>query len=267
MVSLRGTSRRVFGTVITSDRDLRNYVLRTSLLCVGVAVAVDVINQLIFFLSWSEAFRSWAISAVLAGAIAALASLAIGRAHLRLFRANQVAEQLSRTDPLTGLPNRRALLDGAEAPEAMVLVIFDIDRFKRINDTYGHLAGDEVIRGVAETMAADLEGLGQLGRLGGEEFALLARGTTPEALAAKLAAFRDHVATTPIIVGGTAVNVTISAGVALKAPNGTFTQLYSDADRALYLAKAAGRNRINFAETPDTLPRRREGDPPERSVA
>jgi diguanylate cyclase (GGDEF)-like protein len=267
MELLRRVRRWLFGTVVANSRDLRSYVLRTTLLCTGVAVAVDVVNQLTFFEGWTEAFRSWAISAGLSSGIAFLASRAIGRAHLKLFKANEVTERLSRTDPLTGLPNRRALLESAEEPGAMTLVIVDIDRFKRINDTYGHLAGDAVIRHVADLMATDLGGLGQLGRLGGEEFALLARGTAPDALAEPLAAFRDHVATTPTAVGDTPVTVTISAGVALKSADGTFAQLYSDADRALYLAKAAGRNRINVAETPDFLPRRRQDDPPERSVA
>jgi diguanylate cyclase (GGDEF)-like protein len=241
--------KRVFRTQITSERDLFGYVLRTSGVCAAIALAVDVVNQMVFFISWSEALRSWAITIVLAFGIAVVVSRAIGKSHLDLYRAKQVVEKLSRTDALTGLPNRRALLEVAETPDAMVLVIVDIDRFKRVNDTYGHIAGDAVIRRIAEVMTRELGSLGQLGRLGGEEFALLTSGIDREVLSDRLTAFRDAVAGTPVIVGDTAVKVTISAGVALRGQGDNFAQLYSAADQALYLAKAAGRNRVTFAES------------------
>ncbi len=240
--------KRIVGTRITDQRELRGYVLRTSAVCAALAVSVDVVNHAIFFIGWPEALRSWAISALLGFGLALVVSRIIGKANLELYRAKQAVEKVSRTDPLTGLPNRRALLERAEAPEAMILVIFDIDRFKRINDTYGHLAGDEVIRAIANAMAAELGDLGQLGRLGGEEFALLASGGVPEDLSARLCAFCDRIAGTPVIFGNVAVRVTVSAGVALRGPGTSFGQLYSEADQALYLAKAAGRNRIVFAD-------------------
>jgi diguanylate cyclase (GGDEF)-like protein len=248
MKQVKALFKRIFGTRITSEQDLVGYVLRTSTICAALALSVDMVNQLVFAISWSEAFRSWAITIVLAFGIAAVVSRAIGKSHLDLYRAKQVVETLSRTDPLTGLPNRRALLEVAETPDAMVLVIIDIDRFKRVNDTYGHMAGDEVIRMTADTMARELGDLGQLGRLGGEEFALLASGVSREALTDRLVAFRDKVAATPVIYGEVAVKVTISAGVALRRPGDSFANLYSAADQALYLAKAAGRNRVTFAE-------------------
>lgn len=268
MAQLRQLAKRVLGTQITSKRDLFGYVLRTSSICAAVALAVDVLNQSIFFISWSEALRSWALTIVLAFGIAVVVSRIIGKSHLDLYRAKQVVETLSRTDALTGLPNRRALLEVAETPDAMVLVIVDIDRFKRVNDTYGHMAGDAVIRRIADVMTKELGGLGQLGRLGGEEFALLTSGVTREALSDRLGAFRDRVADTPVIVGEIAVKVTISAGVALRGPGDSFAQLYSAADQALYLAKAAGRNRVTFAEAIG-VPAKAEAEPEEamRSVA
>jgi diguanylate cyclase (GGDEF)-like protein len=150
-----------------------------------------------------------------------------------------------------------------------VLAIFDIDRFKRINDAHGHLAGDTVIQAVSASMTKHLGSLGLVCRLGGEEFALLSSTQRTEDILDAVWSFRDHVAAAPIVVGDVSVNVTISAGVATRAAGESFNQLYADADRALYMAKAAGRNRVNFAETfaPPTERRswRSEPLPPEAS--
>jgi diguanylate cyclase (GGDEF)-like protein len=241
--------RRYFSTRIGSQPELTSFVVRITLLCVAIAVTVDVVNQLVFFESWGAALRSWSISAVVSAVIAAPISRAIGKAHLELFRAKQVVEKLSRTDPLTGLANRRALIETAESSVALalILVIFDIDRFKRINDAHGHLAGDTVIQAVSAAMVEQLAPLGLLCRLGGEEFALLANHRDMEDVLDAVWSFRDRLAAAPIIIGDQAIQVTISAGVAKQQPGTTFNQLYADADRALYLAKSSGRNRIDYA--------------------
>ena len=269
--------QRVANTGIRSDRDLTSYVVRVTAICVVIAVCLDVVNQMIFFVNWVTAFRSWAISAVIVLVIAVPISRAIGKAHLNLYRAKQVVDELSRTDPLTGLPNRRALIEAAEAAPAaaLVLVIFDIDRFKRVNDTYGHAAGDRVIQVLAETMMADLGAFGSLCRLGGEEFALLTPNNRIEDMLDGIWRFRDHMASTPVMIGEVAITVTISAGVAVRSPGGSFGQLYTDADRALYMAKAAGRNRINYAESlealrapqPEGERRQWRGSEPDRAAA
>lgn len=242
--------RKVVGTEIRSERDLAGYVIRLTAMCVGVALAIDVINQMTSFISWPVAFRSWLITTVEATLIAAIAARAIGKAHLRLYRAKAIVDELSNTDPLTGLANRRALFATAEAwgSACMVLVIADIDRFKTINDNHGHLAGDMVLQTIAHVMRTDLADLGQVGRLGGEEFAIIVSAFDPALVIARLEAFRTRLATNPIIAGDLAVRVTISIGVAIRAPAGSFTQLYADADRALYEAKSAGRNRIAVSE-------------------
>jgi diguanylate cyclase (GGDEF)-like protein len=240
--------KRLLRTEITSEEDLRSYVFRTTAICVIVALAVDVANQLFFFVDWMEALRSWIVTTVLASAIAYPVSRSIGKSHFELYRAKAVVEALSQTDPLTGLPNRRALFDAAADPDTLVLVIVDIDRFKRVNDTHGHIAGDKVIQVTADILRLELGSLGQLGRLGGEEFALLAKDTPIDELMARLTAFRKRVSSTPILIDGGIVTVTISAGVATRKRGESFARLYADADRALYLAKAGGRNRITIAE-------------------
>jgi diguanylate cyclase (GGDEF)-like protein len=102
-------------------------------------------------------------------------------------------------------------------------------------------------------MAAMLGDLGLLARVGGEEFALLSAGVPMRLIEDKLAAVRDRLTTTPILTQGFAVLVTISAGVALSRAGETFDQLYAAADRALYAAKAAGRNRVVHAHSKDAL--------------
>ncbi|MFZ1965468.1 MAG: GGDEF domain-containing protein [Roseiarcus sp.] len=239
---------RVFRASIRSERELVGYVATVTALCVVSALVVDVTKNLAFFVDWMTCLRSWSLTALLALALAAPISRAIGKAHLELYRAKLRADALSLTDPLTGLPNRRALMEAAAAaaPDLLALVIFDIDRFKGVNDAYGHMAGDAVLRSLGQMMAAELGPFGCVARVGGEEFALLSSGVSPAALATHLIAFCDRVRSTPVLVNGLAIRVTISAGVALHDQGGSFEELYSKADRALYAAKAAGRNQIRF---------------------
>ena len=240
---------RLLRASITNERDLLRYVVSVTAVCVTAALAVDVTNQLVFFVDWATCLRSWAITAILVLALAIPISRVIGKAHLELYRAKLLAEEVGRTDQLTGLPNRRGFMERVHSVggEALALVIVDIDRFKRVNDTHGHSAGDAVIRSVGQMMAAELGGFGVVARVGGEEFALLSSRVSAESLATKLIAFRDRVRSAPIPIKGSIVRVTISAGVALRGKDDTFDQLFSEADRALYAAKTSGRNRIHFS--------------------
>ncbi|MGI3902641.1 MAG: GGDEF domain-containing protein [Janthinobacterium lividum] len=234
---------------IQTDRALREYILRTTAICAAIALALDVVNQLTFFAGWQVALRSWAITLLISGSIAFVAARAIGRAQLALWRAKAEVEILSRTDPLTGLLNRRALLaDVDQVPDSMTLLIADIDRFKQVNDAHGHLVGDEVLRRVARTMANHLGDLGRVGRLGGEEFAFLSFGVPLPELTRHLRAFRKALAETPLVVAGARVSVTVSGGIAVRRDDQSFETLYAAADRALYLAKSSGRNRILIDE-------------------
>ena len=250
---------RIFRASITNKRELINYVVCVTAVCVAIALAVDVTNQLTFFVNWTTCLRSWAITVILVLSLAIPISRTIGKAHLELYRAKLLAEELSRTDQLTGLPNRRALMDAVYVAkmETLALVIVDIDRFKRINDTHGHLAGDAVIRSVGQMMAAEFSEVGHVARVGGEEFALLSSGSSAESLTAALVAFCDRVGSTPVLVNGVVVRVTISAGIAVRRKNETFDQLYSAADRALYAAKTSGRNRVRCSAGVEAL---RDGD-------
>ena len=247
---------RIFRASITSERELVAYVATTTAACAVIALSIDVANQLSFFVDWPTCFRSWAITLALVLGLAAPVSRAIGKANLELHRAKAVAEAIGRTDQLTGLPNRRAFMEaaaGVERPEAVALVIVDIDRFKRVNDFFGHLAGDAVIQTVGHAIGTQLGELGPVARVGGEEFAVLSWGAPPDALWARLTALREQLAATPVLVGKSAVRVTISAGVAMRREGETFEQLYCEADRALYGAKNAGRDRVQFSRAEDAL--------------
>jgi len=255
MTMPRELLRRLIRPVITSRRELAIYVIVTTAVCLVAAVSADVANHLVFFDGWQDTLRSWAVTALIVPLIAVPATWSIGRAHLELHRAKRVADDLSRTDPLTDLPNRRAVFELAERADtaAMVLVVFDIDRFKRVNDTFGHLAGDEVIRAVGHMMAEMLGPLGIIGRIGGEEFMLVTDARDTDRLVRSLSGFRARLEVTPTVCDGARILVTMSAGVALREPGDSVSELYAEADRALYAAKAFGRNRIAYSHSFERL--------------
>ncbi len=177
-------------------------------------------------------------------------------------------ERLSRHDPLTGVLNRRSFDEALESQLAYTrryghggaLLIVDLDRFKQINDEYGHPVGDKALREVArlleanlrqsDTIARDPDGL--VARLGGDEFALL----LPEADAAGAEAVAERLlgllAASPLRIDGVEVPLGISVGVALFDEDGCppAEDLLAAADRAMYVAKAAGGSGAVLAETP-----------------
>ena len=160
----------------------------------------------------------------------------------------RAARHLASVDSLTGLLNRRSLLEQVidwSSPEPLRLLIIDVDRFKQINDTHGHLVGDEVLRDLAETLAIRAELRASAARLGGEEFALV--GTSeelPEGLAlAILADIRGR----PMGTGAIPVTVSIGMAEGMVRNEDEWRELYRRADAALYEAKASGRNRAVHA--------------------
>ena len=249
MPLLREFASALSRPTIADRRQLAIYVAAITATCVLVALSFDVANQLVFFDGWAATLRSWTVTVLVALFISAPISSVIGRAHLDLFRAKRAAEILSRTDPLTGLPNRRAIFEATERMKgsAMILVILDIDRFKRVNDTHGHLVGDQVIVLFAEMLRQAVGAFGEVGRIGGEEFMLVASPDKIEPIMQALDEFRERVAVTVNVVEGQRVNMTFSAGVAVSESPEDVDAVYREADQALYMAKSLGRNRIVFA--------------------
>ncbi|GAB2863365.1 hypothetical protein GCM10027277_35040 [Pseudoduganella ginsengisoli] len=175
---------------------------------------------------------------------------------LELLMANTKLEQLATTDPLTGIANRRKMTEHIAKElervrrlrHPLALLMVDIDHFKRINDTYGHEAGDRAIIAVANMLSASLRAIDTVARFGGEEFVLLMPETDLET--AGLAAERLREAASLLAVevdGGLAIALTISIGVAASRPQqapDTASSLLVRADKALYQAKEEGRNRV-----------------------
>lgn len=182
------------------------------------------------------------------------------KARLRVaIRSVQMQQDLSRlalTDALTGIANRRAILDQLRREiasrnrtgRALTVVMLDIDHFKRVNDTYGHGVGDQVIKETANLMVSHLRANDRVGRLGGEEFGIILPDTTAEnamltleRLGRKQAALAFHSET------GETFHATISIGVAEHQRAEDADAVLSRADAALYEAKETGRNRVCLA--------------------
>lgn len=166
--------------------------------------------------------------------------------------ANARLELLAGTDPLTGLANRRtmiAMLDGARETalrtgRRYVVAMLDIDRFKRINDAYGHQVGDRVIEAVATRIAASVRTIDAVARYGGEEIAILFADVSPQEALETAERVRIAVAEHPIVANGIEVRVTVSGGIAVATGETSPSELLHRADLALYRAKREGRNRV-----------------------
>jgi diguanylate cyclase (GGDEF)-like protein len=175
-----------------------------------------------------------------------------------LEQANQRLEALATTDPLTGLSNRRALdaalhrdlarADREKTPVSVLAV--DVDHFKTFNDTYGHAAGDQVLRVVANLLGGGLRACDLPCRTGGEEFLVILPGTDLDGALIAAERLRARVAGERIGLTGCEVSVTVSIGVAATRGPGCANaarDLVDRADAALYAAKRAGRNRVERA--------------------
>ncbi|UZE12082.1 diguanylate cyclase [Pseudomonas sp. B21-053] len=157
-------------------------------------------------------------------------------------------------DPLTGLPNRAAWSERLEHEIAewqqhgntLMLAMLDLDHFKRINDNYGHLAGDKVLKIIASVLRKRLRGSDFIARFGGEEFVLLMPATVPAVGAKLLETLRASIEACPFHFKGERVTVTISMGLAAFKPGEHSDMVLKRADQALYRAKNAGRNRIEL---------------------
>lgn len=177
---------------------------------------------------------------------------------LALEKKNDELALMAIRDPLTGVANRAHLTSAAAVEAARMrrsgstasLILLDLDKFKAVNDNYGHPVGDAVLREVAHVLAAEVRNIDTLARLGGEEFAILLPDTALPAATDVAERLRAAIANHPFSIGGVALELTASLGVAplaIDTPDPLNTA-YRAADRMLYLAKESGRNQVRVAE-------------------
>jgi diguanylate cyclase (GGDEF)-like protein len=177
-------------------------------------------------------------------------------ANAALTLAHAQADHNARTDPLTGLWNRRHALtlldrlvrqhDGGAG--CVGLIVVDVDHFKLINDTYGHRAGDHVLTTISRRMQRLLAAEHSVARCGGEEFWVINQGRTARELLADADALRRRLASDPVAVATASLAVSVSAGVASSLQGySTVDALVDAADSALYRAKQSGRATVKLA--------------------
>lgn len=175
-------------------------------------------------------------------------------------QADERNHKLAMRDDLTGLINRRSLLESLAQHlstakrhgQPLSLLVIDIDFFKPVNDTFGHLSGDKVLKAMASTIAQRTRAQDVLGRFGGEEFLMILPSTTVSGAEQLAQTLRESVAATPFYaVSGESISITVSIGLCAlsQLPDPQCEDLIGAADQALYRAKAAGRNRVEvFAD-------------------
>lgn len=230
-------------TAIRSRREMR---IKVAIATLGIVVVTDGVDALVnLYTQPDRLWPSFIQTTLIAAAMSMFFLGLLARSNLRLYELKERFETLALTDIQTGLLNRRgffASLDRAKACGAdMTLGVVDIDHFKRINDTYGHLVGDYVIAEVGRSLREGLKLPHFVGRVGGEEFAIALNGMAPgEAIAAA-----DRLRLKLNDVGGPSLppglKVTASIGLARIGNDETMSG-YARADKALYEAKRRSRN-------------------------
>lgn len=171
------------------------------------------------------------------------------REQRELVRANREIVQVSLTDSLTGVGNRRSFDDKLEEEVArstrygtpLSVVLFDLDRFKRINDEYGHPAGDKVLKEIGAMLTRTVRKSDLAARTGGEEFAVVMPGVSTDAATKSAERLRKQIASDPV---AGLEGITASFGVTERREGDTAASLYSRVDSALYAAKDGGRNQV-----------------------
>ncbi len=173
-------------------------------------------------------------------------------------RLHDETRQLAFTDELTGLYNRRHFINLAEREvdrairykNSLAFIMFDLDRFKKVNDSYGHPAGDQVLKTITSLARRELREIDLFARYGGEEFVILLPETGRRGARAIAERLRKRIAQTPITAAQEKISITISLGVStLSSRCNNLANLIEASDKALYTAKETGRDRTIFASS------------------
>jgi diguanylate cyclase (GGDEF)-like protein len=239
----RHSAQTVLATLDAIEREERRLLEAQSRVSHDAAVQNE---RLSYALAGLGLIMLVAASASAAAALRALGERAVAIAELR---------RIATTDELTGLPNRRRFFEQLAVERARAdrqntqfcLAVLDVDRFKSINDTYGHPVGDEILRSIAEALTDVTRGEDLVARIGGEEFAVLMPNTDIHQAERACERLRSRVAAqTVTLPDGRSIGATISVGIALHGSEGKESVLQR-ADAALYVAKREGRDTLRLA--------------------
>jgi diguanylate cyclase (GGDEF)-like protein len=213
---------------------------------------------------WQTVWFRLLVATLLSALLAALWKWSVARVETRRrvlereLKEHEALLERATRDALTKLWNRQAILEilvreidtAQQTGAALAVALIDIDHFKRINDTMGHLTGDAVLRGLGAKLAVSLRARDALGRYGGEELLLVLPQAAPQSPFPLVERLRQIIAEIPFSYGASDFRVTASFGVAwLTAGSDSAEDLIGRADAALYAAKGAGRNRVEYSAT------------------
>lgn len=230
----------------------------TSLLIAGttqaLVIAADALLLAVMMLRASQLSEAGFIRSQIDRLKAVALAASLSDANVEIRQSYHQLASLANRDPLTGLGNRalfnhrlRDLLQGGVASGTLALLVIDLDRFKAINDTMGHGAGDAVLTEIARRLAGLTGPTDTVVRLGGDEFAVIVEGGKAEARGRTIGENIVRLASDPIHIGERPVTVGASAGLALHPQHGeTADDLFASADIALYAAKEGGRRRLGL---------------------
>jgi diguanylate cyclase (GGDEF)-like protein len=233
----------------------RGDVLVASLVITGVSVVCAVVLTACAAHSLNTAgdFNALRVAAEIAAVIAFVISFWVVDAIRKILKGKRLIERLAMTDDLTGLPNRRAFLAAAEravdqiggVASSPALLIVDLDHFKRVNDAYGHRAGDQALQATAQALARSVRSdVDFVGRLGGEEFVVLLGAVDEETARRAAESARAAIAAMRVATPNGEIAVTASIGYTPLVAGDSVSAALQRADEALYAAKRAGRNQI-----------------------
>jgi len=222
-----------------------------------IEIPIQILNAEWIFclypvLEWYQRPESWAMIFI-GFCISVLFAFVVQNNHeLKLMQSE--LEKMARTDSLTGIFNRSSFMElaliqfkkSARANRNCFVVIFDLDHFKKVNDNYGHQAGDEVLKACVLRTKNTVRSYDVLARYGGEEFIILVTDIDKTDIQNLAERIRQSISETPIEVGGAHISVTASFGIALANMSTDLDTAIGFADTALYKAKEEGRNRVVF---------------------
>jgi diguanylate cyclase (GGDEF)-like protein len=253
--------RTLLNRPVQSERDIRIFAFRVAAICFVLAMVADSAMQLLAFHGWLNLLRGWAITVFVVAAVAYPIGVYIGTTRLEHHRTKTKLNEQSLADSLTGLRSRASLpIDYDADPDAhRLLILVSLDRFKTVNERYGHVVGDRVLIRAARLIAEELANLGRIYRTDGTEFVVLATGCTVAEAKNQVLALLARFESSNFGTLEKPVSLTASAGIAEVSTETTFTQAFAAVDAALESAKAAGRSRVSLASEP-AAPGLVEGD-------